>query len=183
MPLLVHIAAENEARDIARCGIRATRWAPDWQGHPELDRVVWAFPVLESYTLTHSWSRELKRWGRTTLAAFTFRAADGEPAYVRHFSNAAMLVTAAEAAGIVRSAADPRGYEIMLPRRIPPCEIVRWRVLPKAIGWRYWPLAKNLPMLLCDCRCCLPRGEVRSSRYRDRVRDRMRDAGMAPLED
>ncbi len=182
MPLLVHIAPENEARDIARRGIRATRWRPDPKGHPEHDRVVWAFPVLDSYTLTHSWARELKRWGRSTLAAFTFRVDDGEPVYVRHFSNEALLSTAAEAVGLVRAAPDPRGYEIMLPRRIEASEIVRWRVLPKAIGWRYWPAAKNLPMRLCDCPCCLPRGEVRAQRYRERVRERMLAAGLKPLE-
>lgn len=179
----MHIAPENEARDIARRGIRATRWAPDPQNHPEHDRVVWAFPVLESYTLTHSWSRELKRWGRSTLAAFTFRVPDDDPAYVRHFSNPVVLSTASEAAGIVRSAADPRGYEILLPRRVEAAEIVRWRVLPRAIGWRYWPKAKNSPMRLCDCPCCVPRGEVRAKRYRERVREKLRLAAQTTLED
>jgi hypothetical protein len=180
MALLVHIAPENEARDIARHGIRPTRWRPDPQGHPEHDRVVWAFPVLDSYTLTHSWSRELKRWGRSTLAAFTFRIADQEPVYASHFSGTPLLVTAAEAVGIVRAAADARGYEIMVPRRIDAAEIVRWRVLPRAIGWRFWPGAKNLPMRLCDCPMCIGRGEVKANRYRNHVRARMRAAGFTP---
>lgn len=182
MPLLVHIAPENEARDIARHGIRATRWRPDPEHHPEHDRVVWAFPVLDSYTLTYSWSRELKRWGRTTLAAITFRVGDGETAYVRHYSGAPHPTTAAEAVGIIRGSGDPRGYEIMLPRRVTAGEIVRWRVLPRAIGWRYWPESKNQPMRMCDCPACLGRSEVKARRYRDSVRERMRAAGLPTME-
>jgi hypothetical protein len=48
LTVLVHIAAENLATRIARNGISPV------QGF------VWAFPMLESYTLTHSWSREMK---------------------------------------------------------------------------------------------------------------------------
>lgn len=173
MPHLVHIAAENEAATIRRNGIRPTRHRPDPQGHPAHDRVVWAFPVLASYTLTHSWSRELKRGGRTSLAAITFRVDDREPVYVRHYQNAPRLVSSAEAVGVIRAQDDPRGYEIMIPRRIAPDEIVRVRALPQAIGWRYWPAAKNQPMRLCDCPMCMPRGEVKASRYRRAVRERM----------
>lgn len=177
MPQLVHIAAENAAADIRRNGIRPTRYRPDPSGHPEHDRVVWAFPVMASYTLTHSWSRELKRWGRTTLAAVTFRVNDTEPVYVGYFGHAKRLVGAAEAVGIVRAEPDPRGYEIQLPRRVAPDEIIRIRTLPHAIGWRYWPGAKNQPMRLCDCPMCLPRREVKARRYRQRVL-----AGIAELD-
>ena len=176
MPHLVHIAAENEAAGIRRNGIRPTRYRPDPGAHPEHDRVVWAFPVLASYTLTHSWSRELKRLGRTALAAITFDIDDDEPVYVRHYQNAPHLASAAAAVGIVRAEADPRGFEIMVPRRIAPDEIVRVRVLPQAIGWRYWPGAKNQPMRLCDCPSCMPRGEVKARRYRETVQARLRAA-------
>jgi hypothetical protein len=33
------------------------------------------------------------------------------------------------------------------------------------------------PMRLCDCPMCMPRGEVKARRYRERVRERMREAG------
>lgn len=174
VPHLVHIAAENEAGAIRRNGIRATRYRPDPGAHPEHDRVVWAFPVLASYTLTHSWSRELKRLGRTALAAITFDIDDDEPVYVRHYQNAPHLASAAAAVGIVRAQADPRGFEIMVPRRIGPGEIVRVRELPKAIGWRYRPAARNSPMRLCDCPYCMPRGEVNARRYREAVQAKMR---------
>lgn len=169
MPLLVHIAPHNEAARIRRNGLKPRRVSPEFLGSDLHDRVVWAFPVLASYTLTHSWSRELKRWGRTSLVAVTFRIPDDETVYARHFAKPKMLSSAAQAAGFIGAAADPRGYEIMIPRRIEPREIRSVRVLPEAVGWRYWPEAKNLPLRACDCPMCSPRGEVKAARYRKRV--------------
>lgn len=126
--------------------------------------------MLESYTLTLSWARELKRSGATTLVAVRFRINDGEKVYCRHFGSPAQEVSTAEAIGIIRAARDPRGFEVMVPRRITPREILGARVLPKAIGWRYWPEAKNKPLRLCDCPVCMPVGEVKAARYRARVR-------------
>lgn len=162
MTLLVHITAENLAKRIARNGIAPVRG------------FVWAFPILESYTLTHSWGRELKRTGRTTLSAVTFRVPDNEMVFARHYREQHRAMTAAEAAGYIRGRPDPRGYEIMLPRRINPGEIERIRVLPKAIGWRYYPEAKGKSPWLCDCELCTPRGEVNASRQRARLAERIR---------
>lgn len=183
MPRLVHIAAENVSKKIRRNGIAARRWMPDPDRHPEHDRVVWAFPVLPSYTLTHSWARELKRYGTSTLIAVTFQIADNEQVYVCHYSKIPRMMSAADAVGIVLSADDPRGYEIIVPRRINPKEIIHIRVLPRAIGWRYWPTAKGTPMRLCNCPACMPRGEVKAKRYRRRVIKRMLDAGIPPYEE
>ncbi len=169
MPVLVHIAPQNEASRIRRNGLRPRRVPPEFLGADRYDRVVWAFPVLASYTLTHSWSRELKRWGRTALVAVTFRILDDEVVFARHFAQPPMPMRAAEASGLIRAAVDPRGYEIMVPRRIEPGEISAVRVLPEAVGWRYWPEAKNRPLRVCDCPMCTPRGEVKAARYRRRV--------------
>ena len=177
MPLLVHIAPEAEARTIRRTGIAPTRCKPDPRAHPQWDRVVWAFPVLPSYTLTLSWARELKRWGRASLAAITVRLPDNELVFARHYTAAPVLMSAAEACGLILAAPDPRGHEIMVPRRILPKEIVRAQTLPRAIGWRYYPAAKGQSMRLCDCPMCMPRGEVKAKRYRERVRERMRQEG------
>src|SRR5262245_34483639 len=140
---------------------------------------VWAFPILESYTLTYSWSREMKRTGRTTLSAITFRVPDDEMLYARHYREHRRAMTAAEAVGYIGSRHDPRGYEIMLPRRVTPREIVRVRVLPKAIGWRYYPEAKGKAPWMCDCELCAARGEVNASRQRARVAERIRRANAA----
>lgn len=183
MPRLVHIAPQSEAAKIRRNGIRARRIKGWIEGH---DCFVWTFPVLESYTLTHQWMRELKRFGTTTLVAFTVRVPDDELVFFRHFSSAPCAATAAESVGVIRNAEDPRGYEIIIPRRIEPKEIAGFRTLPRAIGWRYYPGAKNQPMKTCDCPCCMPRGEVKAARYRASVANAMRRQGIqstnAPYE-
>ena len=135
MPLLVHIAPGNEANSISRNGIAPRRIAGGGGREFPFERVVWAFPVLPSYTLTHSWSREMKRWRATTLAAITFRVPDDEPVLALHYNNRPRrysTMTAAEAVSIIAGLEDPRGYEIMLSRRIMPKEIVRARPLPKS---------------------------------------------------
>ena len=182
MPLLVHIAPGNEASSISRNGIAPGRNPGGGKEFP-FERVVWAFPVLPSYTLTHSWSREMKRWRTTALVAVTFRVPDDEPVLGLHYTHRPRryrTMTAAEAVGIIASLADPRGYEISLSRRIMPKEILRVRPLPRAIGWRYSPEAKGKPAISCDCPMCLPRGEVGARRFRERVYDRMRAEGREP---
>jgi hypothetical protein len=118
VPLLVHIAPENKVSAIRRNGIAPRRLSAPLQAYAGIDRLVWAFPVLPSYTLTYSWGRELKRSGATTLAAITFRVADDQPVLASHFSQQPAAMTAASAVGVILAASDPRGYEIMIPRRI-----------------------------------------------------------------
>jgi hypothetical protein len=181
MPLLVHIAPANQMKKIARNGIAPRRIPGGGTGMAfPVDRAVWAFPVLPSYTLSYGWSRELKRWGATSLAAVTFRIPDGEQVLARHFGARPAHMSAASAAGFVASAHDPRGYEIIVPRRIHPNEIVRVRPLPKAVGWRYEPDAKGKAPIACDCPMCLPRGEVNAGRFRERVYARMRKQSREP---
>jgi len=164
LALLVHITAENVAKRIARNGI-----AP-------VHGFVWAFPVIESFALTHAWSRELKRTGRTALVAIDFRVPDREIVFARHYREQQQSMTAAEAVGYIRNRSDPRGYEIMLPRRVLPREIVRVRALPRAFGWRYFPEAKGKAPWMCDCVMCTSRGEVNSRSQRERVAERIRAA-------
>jgi hypothetical protein len=166
MPLLVHIAPEPRIGRIRRAGLQPTRLQHWIDG---CDRFVWAFPVLESYTLSHQWARELKRKGVHTLIAVTFRVGDAEQVFARHFRETPRPFTASAAIGHIRAAASPLGYEILLPRRVLPKEITRIRVLPQAIGWRYWPEAKSQDRWPCECPMCAPRGEVKAQRYRQRL--------------
>lgn len=175
MPRLVHIAPLSEAAKIRRNGLQPTRLKNWVAGH---DRFLWAFPVLKSYTLTHQWARELKRWGRTALSAIHFEIPDQETVLVRHYRTEPLPMTAAEAVGVVLAQEDPRGFEIIVPRRIEPKEIVTVKPLPRAVGWRYWPGSKNLPMMMCDCPMCMPRGEVKAARYRQRVKAEMARRGL-----
>ncbi len=166
MARLVHITADTDAARIRRHGIRPRRVR--WLLTSE-DRFVWAFPVLESYTLTHQWARELKRWGRHTMAAVTFTIDDDETVYVRHYLGEPIAATAAEAVGLIRAVDDPRGYEILVPRRIEARKVMAVRTLPQAVGWRYAPTFKNAERYPCECPVCAPRGEVKARRYRERI--------------
>jgi hypothetical protein len=166
MPLLVHLAPEPFAKRIRRSGIRPTRFDFEWEG---IRQAVWAFPLLESYTLTHQWSRELKRKGARTLVAVTFRLPDDEPVLVHHYNAPPERRPAAEAVAVIRAMPDPRGGQVLITRRIAPDEIVRVRVLAQHFGWRYWPQAKEADRRPCDCPMCAPRGEVKAKRYRDRI--------------
>ena len=166
MPSLVHITPEPNAARIRRNGIGPSR---AWHAVDGCDRFVWAFPVLESYTISHQWSRELKRLGARTLAAVTFRVPDAELVFARHYRETPTPFSAAAAVGHIRAAPSPLGYEILLPRRVRPSEIIRIRVLAKPVGWRYWPEAKTEDRWPCECPMCAPRGEVKARRYRARL--------------
>lgn len=166
MPILVHLAPDSRSKAIRRSGIAPTR-LDGW--HASYDRYVWAFPLLESFTASHQWMRELKRSGARTLAAIVFRIGDDEAVLVGHYRETRVAMRAAEAVAAVRRAASPLGYEILVPRRIHPREILRMYVPRRAIGWRYFPEAKNAGRYPCDCPVCLPRGEVKARRYRDRI--------------
>ena len=111
MPLLVHIAPEPVAKRIKRSGIAARRLEQPYEGY---DRLVWAFPVMESFTLTHQWARELKRSGARTLVAVTFRIPDDERVFAHRYNAEPQLVTAAEAIAVIRAMEDPRGGQIVI---------------------------------------------------------------------
>ncbi len=177
MPLFVHIAPEPKLKVILRNGIAATAWRPDPADHPDIDRVVWMFPVLASDTMTLSWARELKRWGRTTLAAIAVRLRGDEMVFARHYREQPVAMTASQAVGIIRAADDARGYEVMVPRRVRADEITGSRVLRQTFGWRYAPQLKGKPLPSCDCPMCLPRGEVKAAVQRAQIFERIRSEG------
>lgn len=166
MTRLVHLAPESAAKRIRRNGIAPTRARHPMHGY---DRFVWAFPRLQSYAVSHQWLRELKRNGARTLVAVDIAMADDQPVLVGHFGSEPQLATASRAAGLVRAAPDPRGYEILVPRRIEAREIVRIRNLTQGIGWRYFPDAKAADRRPCDCPVCVPSGEIKGQRYRSRI--------------
>src|SRR5262245_58890118 len=87
MARFIHLAPEPLTKRIRRNGIQPTP-ARDWlarSGIDDVDRVVWAFPVTPSFTVSHQWLRELKRTGARTIVAATFRIADDEPVLAGHY--------------------------------------------------------------------------------------------------
>jgi hypothetical protein len=56
------------------------------------------------------------------------------------------VTDAADAVALFRRAApDPRGLQVMVPRRIEPREITRVRTVPGFIGWIGSPEARSAP--------------------------------------
>lgn len=166
MPRFIHLAPEPLAKRIRRNGIHPTR-VGDWlarSGLEGIDRLVWAFPVTPSFTISHQWLRELKREGVRTLVAITFRIGDDEPVLARHYREAPREMTAADAAGLILSQREPLGYEVMIPRRIKPSEIIAVRNVPQKLGWRTIPGGRA--SVVCSCPMCVPAGTVKSARRR-----------------
>src|SRR5437868_5261475 len=73
--------------------------------------------------------------------------------WVGQYNQARRWMTAAEAVAEFMRAEDPRGWEVVIPRRIEACEVHRIRSLPQVIGWRFHPGAKGKPPF-CTCRFC-----------------------------
>lgn len=160
MPLFVHLAPGTAAPRIAANGVRRSR------ARAPLPSGVYAMPVGRSFVASHQWLRELKRSGARSIVGVYFRLADAEPVWLGHFGRPHALVTASEAAAALEAAADPMGLEVLVPRRVEAREIVRVKELPQVTGWRYYPGAHGCRP--CSCPACLPKGEIRSRRIRER---------------
>jgi hypothetical protein len=130
---------------------------------------VFCFPVLPSYTLTHGWLRELsRRSGPRNLVAVQVRLPDAEPVTVGRYNRPPEAVTAAEAVRRIGALADPRGWEVFVPRAIAPGEVRGIRPVRQSVGWRYWPDAHGVRP--CTCLGCRVPGEYGSRRLRERLR-------------
>ena len=152
MARFVHLAPEKAAARIRRSGLTTAG--------------VFCFPVLPSHTLTHQWVRELRRRGQRAFVGVTVELPDTERVEVGHYARPRRVVTAAEAVALLRDLSDPRGYEVWVPRRIPPGEIRRIRPVPPGIGWRYRPDEHGKRP--CACPVCLAPGTFGAARIRDR---------------
>ena len=174
MPVFVHLTSHRNVAAIRRGGIGLIkrRFRP---------RGVYAMPVTRNFYVSHQWLRELRRTGGGTIVAVYFRVPDDEPVEVGHYNSLHVTMTAAEAAGLLMAAetrdpaaertrdreskavrrgrrlpSSPEGYEVVIPRRIEPREIIRVKALPQVVGWRHRPGAHGPPP--CTCLCCA-RGE------------------------
>ncbi|MGE0212527.1 MAG: hypothetical protein AB7S41_12595 [Parvibaculaceae bacterium] len=113
--------------------------------------------------------RELRRGGHRTFVSVVFRLPDEEPVFVGHYGAEPASVTAAQAVAQVRAAPGSRGFQVLVPRRIRPSEIVRVRLAPQGVGWRYYPTAHGDNRWPCDCAACVGRGGIKSRIYHRRV--------------
>ncbi|NUT31622.1 MAG: HEAT repeat domain-containing protein, partial [Hamadaea sp.] len=157
---LVHLTQERNAGRMLRSGV-APR-SRGWFG----ERGVYCTPVLPSFTHTHQWARELRRWHPGVLVAVHLRIPDDEPVTVGHYGREPLRCSAAEAARLLRDIPDPRGHEVFVPRGLGSGEVRRVRRIPQGIGWRYQPDAHGRRP--CACPACLPRGVFGAARVRER---------------
>jgi hypothetical protein len=126
---------------------------------------VYAMPVLLNYFVSYQWLRELKRRGAKSMVGVHFRVPDGEAVLVGHYRAPHVTMTAARAIRLIMDAADARGYEILIPRKIEPSEIHAIRPVSDVVGWRYYPDAHG--KVPCGCPVCVPRGSIKSRKLRD----------------
>ncbi|MBX3429104.1 MAG: hypothetical protein KF779_05960 [Hyphomonadaceae bacterium] len=160
MVMLVHLApAKLEAR-IRRSGVKPG----DGLFDGGKSAVIYAFPVLPSYTVTHQWTREIMKWRRQPMVGVYFRLRDDEDVEFGHYNKLIRRAPASVAAGEIGKAEDPRGWQIMVPRSILAKEIVRVAPVRGVTGWRHMPDAHNRKP--CGCPACMARGEPGGRRIR-----------------
>jgi len=136
--------------------VRATGLAARSTGRGDGGRGVYLMPVLSSYTLTHQWVRELRRWHPGPFVAADVRLLGDQPVWAGHYAQVPVAVSAAEAVAMARDGRDVRGFEVFLPRRIAAGEVRRIRKINKPVGWRYLPDAHGHRP--CACPTCLTPG-------------------------
>ena len=163
MAMFVHLTPESRAERIRRNGINRLRRAQN--GFPG---GVFAVPVTRNFYVSHQWLRELKRAGAGgPFVGVYFRVPDELPVWMGHYGQAHRWLTAAEAVAAFSSAEDPRGWEVIIPRRIEAGELHRIRELPQVVGWRFSPQAKGSPPR-CTCQFSIG-GTYGARRLRERL--------------
>lgn len=170
MPVFVHLTSHRNVASIRRGGLALVKRRCRPRG-------VYAMPVTRNFQVSHQWLRELRRHDGGTIVGIYFRVPDDEPVEVGHYNSLHVPMTAAQAAGLLLAAetrdpaterecdraskavqrqarlpSSPEGYEVIVPRRIEPSEIIRVKSLPQVVGWRYMPGANGRPP--CTCLCC-----------------------------
>jgi hypothetical protein len=158
MPVLVHLADERESAAIEKNGIKPGKGR---QG-------IYCMPVTQSFYISHQWLRELKRRGVRSYVGVYFKLDSKTMVYAGKYHEKHKHMTLGEAIKEIARMKDPLGYELLIDRKIEPKEIESIRRLPQNMGWRYFP-ASHEKGLSCACPMCLPRGEIKAKRLRDKL--------------
>ena len=176
MASFVHVTDAREATRLRLSGLRPCRYRTGRAPDSACPRGVFCVPVLPDFQATFQWLRELKRRGHRTACAVQFRLPDAEPVLAGHFAqrlhDGLEPMTAAQAVALFLRHPDPRGLEVVVPRKVLPREIVRVRALPQVVGWRFRPGAKG----------AWPSGPTWGEVKGARVRRRMAELSRSPLE-
>jgi len=127
---------------------------------------IFALPVIENFLISHQWVRELKRRGFREAVGVYCTIPDSEIVWAGRYNAAKQQMTAVQAAGLLRQT-QMLGFETIIPRSVPPCEIRYVRAIPQILGWRYFPEAKGRPPY-CGCSYC-QRGNIKSRGLQERL--------------
>lgn len=131
MTTFIHITDKRNEQKIKRNGIKGN---------------VYCFPVLQDFQLTHNWGRELKRFrGNNSLVCVQFSVPDNELVSVGMQGKPdSQTLSASKAYELIMKHDDPRGFEVILPRKVYASEIKRIYDAPRIAGWRYFPKSKGV---------------------------------------
>ena len=157
MPTLVHIADVKEIAAIRRNGIKISKRRTG----------IYCMPVTPDFFVSHQWLRELKRSGVRTLCAVYFRLPSEEIVFAGRYNAEHREIPLFEAMREFNEGKQQLGYELIIPRKILPNEILSVKPLPQNVGWRFYPEAKGKPPF-CTCRYCTG-GGIKSNRMRKRL--------------
>jgi hypothetical protein len=158
MPVLVHLADERESASIEKNGIKPGKGR----------RGIYCMPVTQSFYISHQWLRELKRRGVRSYVGVYFKLDSKTMVYAGKYHEKHRHITLGEAIKEITRMKDPLGYELLIDRKIEAKEIENIRMLPQNMGWRYFPASHEKGMS-CACPMCLPRGEIKAKRLRDKL--------------
>ncbi len=133
-----------------------------------LRRGVYLFPVLQSYSVTHQWLRELKRSGMRTLVAVSVRLRSDCHVFVGRYNREHRHVPLGHAIQLIMRESDPRGWQIIVPHSIDASAIHDVRPVPQVVGWRYFPESHEEGPWKCLCDFCWSsaRGGIKVQRLR-----------------
>jgi hypothetical protein len=164
MAWFVHLTPDKNAARISRSGLSPV--SPSRSDDPRLG--IYCTPLLQDYTLTYQWAREVMRWKTPRIAAVHFRIPDDTAMTVGHYGKPPKSVTAAQAVArfLALSPEEMRGYEVFLARGVSAKEIRRIKSLSRPIGWRYMPNAHGRRP--CTCPVCISPGQYGAAKLRRR---------------
>jgi hypothetical protein len=144
MAVFMHITNAQDAANIRRNGLKPRlAMIALAAGTLEERRVVFCVPIVADFQATFQWLRELKRRGHRTAVGVQFRIDDRQEVWLGHFGQPHERLSAAEAVGRYMKTVDPRGLQVLVPRRVTRSEIMRIRKVPQLMGWRFSPNSKN----------------------------------------
>lgn len=147
----IHLAPLREKRSIERAGVRGARVV---LGSHVLVRAVYCMPVMQDYSMTFQWLRELRRWHGLPMAAVQFRVSDDLLCWVGRYGREHQCLPASQVAAWIEK--QPWGAQMIIPEGIPATKIDKVREIPQLVGWTEVPEAERKTD--CCCVACLPPG-------------------------